>query len=193
VLTLPSYWIGIGGLILNGGPFTVDDILDFLNRQSGILTLSSILVAIGIFFLQQHRDKVNKQKELNERLKRVCKTILTDIETIEEGFGPTKYPKIKKSEKGEDTVYTSVSVSTEIYHSLLNSGLFTYFEKKTQLGIGNLYYNIIVFNQTMRDMNITNKFFDLSRNRTLSRLEEEIKNILPRTKEQVIHELNKLD
>jgi hypothetical protein len=62
VLTLPSYWIGIEGPILNG-PFTIDDILDFLNRQSGILTLSSILVAIGIFFLQQHRDKVNKQKE----------------------------------------------------------------------------------------------------------------------------------
>jgi hypothetical protein len=192
VSTDPTYWIDIWGLILNG-PFSANDILDFLNKQSGILTLSSILVAIVIFFFQQHREKVNKQKELQERLRHVCNALLIDIETIEEGFGPKRYPKVKKSEKGEDIEYTAVSVSSEIYRSVLNSGLFTYFEKKTQLEIGYLYYNIIMFNQTMRDMNITNDFSDLSRNRTLSRLEEEIKTILPRAKEQVNYELKKLD
>jgi uncharacterized membrane protein len=43
---------------------SVNNTLKFLNDQSSILTLSSIVAAIGVFFYQQHNEK----KKFNERI-----------------------------------------------------------------------------------------------------------------------------
>lgn len=114
-------------------------IFDFLNTQSGLLTLTSIVVAIIFFFYQQHRDNRNKERELKDRLERTCNTLLADLDSIEEAYGPTKYPKIGNND-GID--FTVVSVSVEGYQMVVSSGLFTYFDKTTQLELDNFYYHI---------------------------------------------------
>jgi hypothetical protein len=94
---------------------SLNSTLKFLNDQSGILSLSSIVAAIAVFFYQQHTER----KKFDERLRRSCKTLLIDINQIDQGFFGEKFTKTKI---GDDIEYTNTSVGAEFYQSVVNQG-----------------------------------------------------------------------
>jgi hypothetical protein len=63
--------------------------LSVLNQQSGILTLSSILTAIAVFFYQQNNEK----KKFNERIVKSCKALLSDLNEAEVNYASDKLIK----------------------------------------------------------------------------------------------------
>jgi hypothetical protein len=79
------------GLTLSGFNLgdSVASSLAFLNDQSGILTLFSILAAIGVFFYQQHNEK----NKFNERIVNASKALITDLNQLEESYSSGKLPK----------------------------------------------------------------------------------------------------
>ena len=81
-------WIGIALSVLNLQD-SIASTLAFLNEQSGILTLTSILSAIGVFFYQQHNEKI----KFNERIVNASKALLTDINQLEETYSSMTLPK----------------------------------------------------------------------------------------------------
>jgi hypothetical protein len=63
--------------------------LTFLNEQSGILTLISILSAIGVFFYQQHNEK----NKFNERIVNASKALIADLEGLEKSYSSGIFPR----------------------------------------------------------------------------------------------------
>lgn len=113
--------------------------LKVLNEQSGILTLISILAAIIVFFYQQHNEK----DKFNQRIVNACKALLADLSHLEGTYKGLE--RITDPEKGIE--YGNIWITTEYYNSVVNSGLITYFDKKTQVELSQFYLRISLFNQ----------------------------------------------
>lgn len=165
-----------------------------LNQQSGFLTLVSILTAIGAFFYQQHNEK----RKFNERIVNACKTLLTDLADLEEFYSSSKDKMTILSE--HDIEYTNTSIGREYYQSIVNSGLITYFDEKTQVELSDLYYDILMFNEWLRELNHLIFFSPLydwtTRKRMAQKLtkhEREIKTKLPVVRKLLDAEIRKLN
>jgi hypothetical protein len=142
-----------------------------LENYSGILSLASILIGIGIFFFQQHREKKIKQEELNEKISLFCKTILKDIKNIYEAINGDRY--LKKINKENATHYTVLTISTNIYTSLLHSGIFTNLGIDTQLELDEFYYKIQLHNEAIDERNNINTTYQI-----LATVEKDISTVL---------------
>jgi hypothetical protein len=106
--------------------------LTFLNEQSGILTLISILSAIGVFFYQQHNEK----NKFNERIVNASKALIADLEGLEKSYSSGIFPKTTITEKKIDFSITSMGL--EYYQIVVNSGLILYYGERTQFELSNL-------------------------------------------------------
>jgi hypothetical protein len=134
---------------------SVTSTLDFLNHQSGILTLISILAAIGAFFYQQHNEK----KRFNERIVNASNAIVTDLEELEKSYSSGIFPKTTITEKKIDFSITSMGL--EYYQIVVNSGLILYYGERTQFELSNLYYNMSLFNEWIKELNHVEFFSSL--------------------------------
>jgi flagellar basal body-associated protein FliL len=95
--------------------------------KSGVLTLLAVITAIGIFFYQQNNEK----RKFNERIQNACKALLTDLGQIEEFYSSSEDKMTISLE--DDIEYTNTSIGVEYYQSIVNSGLITYFDERTQV------------------------------------------------------------
>ena len=74
---------------------SITSALTFLNDQSGILTLISIVAAIVVFFYQQHNEKV----KFNERIVNASKSLKMDLEELEKSYSSDMFAKTTFTEK----------------------------------------------------------------------------------------------
>ena len=126
---------------------SIDSSLSFLNQQSGILTLSSIIIAIVAFFYQQHNEKI----KFKERIVNASKSLKRDLEELEKSYSSGTLVKTVWTE--DNIEFTNISMGVEYYQSVVNSGLITYYGEKTQSELSNLYYNISLFTEWMKEFN----------------------------------------
>lgn len=141
--------VSILAYLVSPSQFNLYDSLDFI-LKSGILSLVAILVAISTFFYQQHRERSKQKEEFQDRLNRICNLLLLDMEVWEKwllGNLPEDY-KIQ-TEFGE---YTENNISTDHYHSIVYSGLITYFQKDTQREVTHFYHIMTLHNKRIFDM-----------------------------------------
>lgn len=163
--------------------------------SSGILTLVSILVAIGVFFYKQHNEK----KNFNERLVNASNAIVTDLEDLEKNYCSGIFPKITVPEKNIDFSITSMGL--EYYQVVVNSGLILYYGERTQFELSNLYYNMSLFNEWIKEFNHIEFYSSLQGpdsilildniGRKLTNHEKEIKLKIPVVKILVYEEIKK--
>lgn len=121
--------------------------LTFLNDQSGILSLSSILAAIGVFFYQQHNEK----NKFNERIVKASNALITDLNQLEKSYSSGVFLKTTWVEKGID--FSNTSISVEYYQSVVSSGIITYYNEVTQIELSKLYYNMSLFTEWLKEFN----------------------------------------
>jgi len=126
---------------------SITSTLTFLNNQSGILTLTSILIAISVFFYQQDNEK----KKFNERIVNASKGLITDLNQLGESYSSGIFPKATWTEKKID--FSTTSMGLEYYQSVVNSGLITYYDETTQIELSNLYYNMLLFDEWSKEFN----------------------------------------
>lgn len=187
--------LGLAFFVLNLND-SVASTLKFLNEQSGILSLSSILAAIVVFFYQQHSER----KKFNERIINACKALMTDLGEIDKAYSSGELIKTTLIERDID--FTNTSIGTEYYQRVVNSGIITYFGKETQIELSNVYYNIFLFNEGLREANHFVFFSPLEKSiqdtiidnvaQKLTKHENEIKTKIPVVKRLLEAEIQKL-
>ena len=165
----------------------------FFEGISGILSLISIIIGIVIFFYQQHREKKIKQEELNEKISLFCKTILKDIKNIYESINGDTY--FKRINKENDTRYTSLTISTNKYTSLLHSGIFTHLGIDTQLELDECYYKIQLHNEALRERNNIHVTYQISSNekRNISSILFEYDRMITEYEKEINSSISKLE
>jgi len=119
-----------------------------LQQNTGLISLVSVVVAIIFFFLRTFDEKKKLKKEVNERIIRICNVILNDVQDIENDLVNGKSQK-EIDEKGNE--FFLMYLSTFIYESVINSGLYTYLSSKSQIELDHLYFNIKLRNETIRE------------------------------------------
>jgi hypothetical protein len=83
-----------------------------LNEQSGILTLSSIVAAILVFFYEQHKQRKDTKQEFNDRLCRICNTLLIDINVVNEYYISEEYKSLKVKHYAADYSQNIINTAT---------------------------------------------------------------------------------
>jgi len=124
------------------------DTLDYLVK-SGVLQLSSVLIAIIAFFSQYYRDRNNRKVEFRDRIKRISSLLLLDLSALEEGRWKKDDVQKVLTSKG---IYLEDHLSTEHYQTMVYSGLITYLKKETQSELTHFYHFITLHNKRMFDM-----------------------------------------
>jgi hypothetical protein len=131
---------------------TIDNSLllqaNWLQQNTGLISLVSVVVAIIFFFLRTFDEKKKLKKEVNERIIRICNVILNDVQDIENDLVNGKSQK-ENDETGNE--FFLMYLSTFIYESVINSGLYTYLSSKSQIELDHLYFNIKLRNETIRE------------------------------------------
>ena len=131
---------------------TIDNSLllqaNWLQQNTGLISLVSVVVAIIFFFLRTFDEKKKLKEEVNERIIRICNVILNDVQDIENDLVNGKSQK-EIDEKGNE--FFLMYLSTFIYESVINSGLYTYLSSKSQIELDHLYFNIKLRNETIRE------------------------------------------
>jgi hypothetical protein len=135
-------------------------IYDFTLKQEWNDTLSfmSILIAVGTLIFTILYEKFKTDNELKDRITRSLETLQNDIKyNIEEGFEikDEKFTKRECKYKKDDTKaihITYIQIGTEVYDSILSSGLFSYFQKESQLVLGDFYFNVKLHNRQLSEI-----------------------------------------
>jgi hypothetical protein len=180
----------------------VDPISQFFNDYNGILSVIAILVGIIIFFYQQHSDKKQKEKELHDMIRQFCQTILNDIKEIRKHITVAGHTKVNWEPKKIE--YTQVFISTNVYQSVLHSGVFTHFETDTQLNLDMLYYIIEGVNDNHKrllDARISHRkdpesiFHEIFEEIecSVTKYQKEILTLLDKCEINIKHELERID
>lgn len=137
--------------------------IDWLQQNTGLIGLISVVVAIIFFFIKTFNEKKELREQVNERIIRICNVILNDVQDIENDLINGKFQK-EIDEKGNE--FFLMYLSTFIYESVINSGLYTYLSSKSQIELDHLYFNIKLRNETIRERERLITTFNLSNNVT---------------------------
>lgn len=119
---------------------TLYEVLDLVSKF-GIAT------AIVIYCIQVYRERRNKKKESNERLCRVCNTLLIEVNALDEWYKSAEYEALKKRHYAAE--YSENIINTAPYDGVVNSGLITYLKDKTQEKLNDYYFLATVHNKRM--------------------------------------------
>jgi hypothetical protein len=176
---------------------SVTSTLTFLNNQSGILAFTSILAAIILFFYQQHNEKM----KFNERIVNASKAIINDLSGLEESYSLGIFPKTASPE--ENFEFSITSMGLEYYQIVVNSGLILYYGETTQKELSNIYYNMTLFNDWIKEFNhvgfyssLPKKGRDIIMTRIAQKLtnhENEIRTKIPVVKILLYEEIKKFE
>jgi hypothetical protein len=96
---------------------------------------------------------------------------LKDITNINESLNGTNY--LKRINQEQSIHFTIITISTNIYTSLLHSGIFTHLGIDTQLELNECYYKIQLHNEALKERNNVNVTYHI-----LSKGERKISEIL---------------
>jgi len=133
-------------------------VIDWFNDMSGILTFSGVIIAVGFFIIEQRvqrgrfeneqrLERMRVEYEFKERLRRALLTLKTDVQGIRQIF----FSDIYEKQKEESIDITYAQISTDVYDSLVSSGLFSYLQEDTQTALGNFYFNIKLHNRALTE------------------------------------------
>lgn len=106
---------------------------DILESHQGLISLCGIVAAILIFWGTIRKQNKDSEREVNERIIRISKTLLKAIESQEKSFDASGHT-ISIEGNGIDLEI----ISTSAYDSIINSGLFTHFSTDIQDCLSNL-------------------------------------------------------
>jgi hypothetical protein len=118
----------------------VYDILDLISKFG-------IFVTLVIFGITLYRDRKNKKKESNERLCRVCNTLLVQINELDEWYKKPEYEALKRRHYTME--YSENIINIYPYEGIINSGLITYLKVDTQKKLNDYYFVASVHNKRM--------------------------------------------
>lgn len=135
-----------------------------INFQSLSSILSAgVIVSIAIFIVSQVVLFLSKKKESKERISRVCKSLKIDIDNLSTWYESNQYQAFKsrhfiteynkKTEKYEQkNEYFQNIINTVPYNGIVNSGLITYLDEKTQDKLNKYYTYAALHNKRMFDL-----------------------------------------
>lgn len=112
-----------------------------------LISKFSIATGIGTYCFQLFRERRNKKKESNERLRRVCKALLVEVNALDEWYKSPQYEALKK--RHYSAAYSDNIVNTAPYDGIVNSGLITYLEDRTQEKLNDYFFFAAVHNKRM--------------------------------------------
>ncbi|MBA3750798.1 MAG: hypothetical protein H0X03_07930 [Nitrosopumilus sp.] len=117
---------------------------------------SGTFVTLFVFWLQLRYDRKKKKKDELQRIHKSCNAILKEIDDHKNAFN-----NLEPSEHFRDIQgikYGNRVLNTNVYDSILHSGLFTHFESKTQNSLSNLYNRI---NQRNKMLDYLHRYRDI--------------------------------
>jgi hypothetical protein len=129
--------------------------LTFLNEQSGILTLISILSAIGVFFYQQHNEK----NKFNERIVNASKALIADLEGLEKSYSSGIFPRPLLLRR--KLILVLLQWDWNIIKSLSIPDLYYTMVKEPNSNFRIFYYNMSLFNEWIKELNHVEFFSSL--------------------------------
>lgn len=150
--------------------------IDWLQQNTGLIGLISVVVAIIFFFIKTFNEKRELREQVNERIIRICNVILNDV---------------------QDEFFL-MYLSTFIYESVINSGLYTYLSSKSQIELDHLYFNIKLRNETIRERERLITTFNLSNNvtermtKSFNEMKYEYNKLIHNYEKNIKRELNKV-
>jgi hypothetical protein len=169
--------------------------IDWLQQNTGLIGLISVVVAIIFFFIKTFNEKRELREQVNERIIRICNVILNDVQDIENDLINGKFQK-EIDEKGNE--FFLMYLSTFIYESVINSGLYTYLSSKSQIELDHLYFNIKLRNETIRERERLITTFNLSNNvtermtKSFNEMKYEYNKLIHNYEKNIKRELNKV-
>ena len=119
---------------------SITSVLDWITRFS----LAGILVTLLSLYYQRSKEKKNKIQEFNDRINRACKLLLVDIDEFEKSWYDLR---VRLEEP-----FTFGVFNLENYHSVINSGLITYFKRETQGELTKFYHHLELHNRRVFEM-----------------------------------------
>ena len=130
-----------------------------IEKHDGLIGVIGVIVVVSIFVIQLQREnnrnialrikeKEDQEKELKERMVRLCDTLINEINCQLNDIRNFKGFKVnQKDDKGNKIYYTNVYFNLGAFESILNSGLFTYFDEVIQTNINLLYNRLDLHNK----------------------------------------------
>lgn len=116
----------------------------------------AIVVALVIFLLERYYERRKDRVEINDRLERCYKTIEKELNDHEQSFDNPKY---ENSSDNENVPWKGMVLNIDAYDSLVHSGLFTYFQDRTQDRLANLYIRIKLQNKMIHEKTLVKSMF----------------------------------
>jgi len=171
-----------------GHGLVIDNAVEWWLEKASVI---AIFVALfGIWY--QRRENNLKERE---RHLRSCRSVLVELEGMEMILSD----KVNNGQINVDNkmmVYEDVILSTDVYNSIIHSGLFTYFSIETQNELSGLYNRINIRNDlllflnrydyslpALNDDHLNMRWIRLANHiNTLNVLESEIKELIKGTK-----------
>lgn len=131
------------------------EVLDLAVKYS----IFSLAIAIIIFSIQLVREGRNKKKESKERISRVCKTLLVEIDQLDKWYDSPEYTTLLNKHYISEftgsqflTEYSENIINIMVYQGLANSGLITYLDVDTQAKLNEYFFIADVHNKRMYSM-----------------------------------------
>lgn len=131
--------------------------LNWDSNSSSFLSFVSVLVAVGTLIITIVYESFKSDNELKDRIIRTIQTLQNDVKLIELGFEIKDSSVTKRGYKYEKNEplrihITYMQIGTEVYDSILSSGLFTYFQKESQSTLGDFYFNCKLHNHQLSEI-----------------------------------------
>jgi len=202
IIILVLIWVIVAGVIIY--------VLNLKQEWNATLSFISILIAVGTLIFTILYERFKTDNELKDRIYRALETLQNDVKyNIEEGF-KIKDEKLTKGgydyEKSEilRIHLTYIQIGTEVYDSILSSGLFTYFQKESQLTLGKFYFNCKLHNKELSEKrrfefehklgygsSVTHRKVNLELARRLTGYEDVVKGLIPKLEHYLNEEMEK--
>jgi hypothetical protein len=116
--------------------------------------LVGVLASLSFFLAGIFVQNWNEKKKANERLSRVCKTVLIEVNNLYNWYKGKEY-ELKKSHYIQNAInpapYENI-INTAPYNGILNSGLITYLEEDTQNKLNTFYFYASLHNKRIYDL-----------------------------------------
>ncbi len=118
---------------------------------------------------------------------------MKDITNINESLNGNNY--LKRINKEQSIHFTIITISTNIYTSLLHSGIFTNLRINTQLELNECYYKIQLHNEVLKERNNINITYQILANkeRKISEILFEYDRMITEYEIEIKTSINKLD
>jgi hypothetical protein len=125
---------------------------NYVEDHAGMIALIALIVAVIIFIIERVLEWLSRKKENKEIRRRSCNAILEEIKDNRDTFtNPDYQDDYLIYDPGKK--FSTRSLNSAAFESVLHSGLFTRFETETQNSLSNLYLRIKLRNEYIIHLN----------------------------------------